>query len=1119
MRLMRSDDLDTDPASPARLRLALAGVPLVHRPGSGPLSLGVRDAALLAWLALEGPTPRARLAQLLWPESEPEAARNALRQRLFQLKKQIGVDVVSGSATLALAEGVGHDLHESDKVLGEGSHDFGPELSAWLGQQRERRRQRLRQSLVELCDMAAQAHDHADALSHAHELLALEPLSEEAHRRVMRLHYLAGDRAAALLAFDRCEQLLKNEVGARPGEETLALLRQIDSDDLSSRHPVMREVPPTVLRPPRLVGRDVEWARLASSWAEGGVSLIGAEGGMGKSRLLSDFAAAQGVAEGRVLLVGARPGDAMLPYLLLSRCLRGLLARPGMVLPAGVRGEIARLLPELGEAAAPAPGADSTRFLNAVEAVLRLAAASGLEGLLVDDLHLADDASTELLLQLCADRGLRWLIAFRDAEMRGSARAFVDELTRSRQASALALAPLSVDQVRELLGSLAVPGWDADAQAMPLHRRTGGNPMYLLETVKAMLCGAVAGGPAQAALPAVPNVSQMILRRLNGLTGQAVKLARCAAVAGQDFSAALASSVLNVPALDLADTWNELEAAQMLRDGAFAHDLIYEAALASVPAPIARELHLQIARFLESRGGEAARIAAHWVAGGEPLCAVPHLRTAARLAGQRFRYVEAAQSHEAAARILERAGDRHAAFDAYFAAADAIGSLGAGERMQSYVTKLLALADGDAEVAQAAVAQVAIDTEAGRLDEAMARAQQGLAPARRAGANEAESELLYVIGVIHWERRSIAEAVAHVERALELRRSLPPEGRHIDHMATLITVTQAFGAMLGAAGRFSESMALTGEAYRLAVDAGQPHLMLGSAAQLCHQAIEQGDLARAAEWGERGLQAAAAGESNEGDLARLLMAQALVAMLAGRWGAALDQYDQLVERYATPPNRRSADILIRRSVFHHLVGRRDLALKALNDEASMELATPVLHLTRDVNLCVMGERFDAAALLERVAGLEDVGLRARLLVRLAPRCEPATALPVLSIAASSARDAGQHGLSLSLQSRCAALLAADQRHDEAAAMARQAWLRSESGHTPSHPFAEMAADLCSALVVRDPQLAQRIHQRSEAWLLAAGSTLAPPWRDNCLARNPLREVMAQAIVRLGSADA
>ena len=117
--------------------------------------LAPRDAALLAWLALEGPTPR----EFGWraccgPTATPEAARNALRQRLFQLKKQLGVELVSGQAILALAAGVHHDLDDSDSVLGDAAHELGPEFDAWLAQQRERRAARTRTVLVELADMA-----------------------------------------------------------------------------------------------------------------------------------------------------------------------------------------------------------------------------------------------------------------------------------------------------------------------------------------------------------------------------------------------------------------------------------------------------------------------------------------------------------------------------------------------------------------------------------------------------------------------------------------------------------------------------------------------------------------------------------------------------------------------------------------------------------------------------------------------------------------------------------------------------------------------------------------------------------------------------------------------------
>ena len=50
----------------------------------------------------------------------------------------------------------------------------------------------------------------------------------------------------------------------------------------------------------------------------------------------------------------------------------------------------------------------------------------------------------------------------------------------------------------------------------------------------------------------------------------------------------------------------------MIRDQAFAHDLIYEATLKSIPAAIARSLHGEVAKLLESRNAPNARVAGHW---------------------------------------------------------------------------------------------------------------------------------------------------------------------------------------------------------------------------------------------------------------------------------------------------------------------------------------------------------------------------------------------------------------------------------------------------------------------------------------------------------------------------
>ena len=54
------------------------------------LVLERKHAALLAYLRLEGATPRGRLAGLLWPEVGSERARGNLRQRLSRLRQEAG---------------------------------------------------------------------------------------------------------------------------------------------------------------------------------------------------------------------------------------------------------------------------------------------------------------------------------------------------------------------------------------------------------------------------------------------------------------------------------------------------------------------------------------------------------------------------------------------------------------------------------------------------------------------------------------------------------------------------------------------------------------------------------------------------------------------------------------------------------------------------------------------------------------------------------------------------------------------------------------------------------------------------------------------------------------------
>jgi DNA-binding SARP family transcriptional activator len=790
------------------MRLHLSDAPHLELSSGATTALAGRDAALLAWLAIEGPTARARLAALLWPTATDAQARSSLRQRLFQLRRTLGRTLVVGTTVLQLAPGVDHDLGEATELLGDLQLSDAPELEAWLRGQREHRHERERQALQDQADALEAAGDRSAALVVAKALLRQQPLSEAAHQRLMRLHYLEGDRAAALTAFDACEQVLKHDLGAAPGQETLALLAQIEAQS-AALTVVRRSVPPAVLRPPRLIGRDREWAQLHAGWAKGQTLILTGEGGLGKTRLLGDFARGLCETQGEVIVVAARPGDARLPYALASRCLRLLLNRPGMVLQIGVRRELAQVLPELGEAPA---SSDGTRFVNAIHQVLELAESTGLSGIFIDDLYLADAASAAWLQQACGSGRLRWVIATRSAGLSAPVRALMGTLLEAGHAEHLDLLPLTEPQVAELLVSLALPGFDAADWAAPLHRRSGGNPMFLLECVKTLWADDLRRESAAAvALAALPKVQQLILQRLLKLSLAALRLARCAAVAGPDFSAALAVAVLQVRPLDLSDAWAELEAGQVMRDSAFAHDLIHEAALASVPAPIARELHLEIAQWLQAHGGTPWRIASHWLDGREPMKAVPHLLQAAAQATARLRFQEACDCAARAGAILEQAGDARGAFDAYLVTTEVLNRLGSVSLWAPFADKMDALASNDTEKAYAGLARAAVASESGQFAQAAERAQAALACARRAGAAEAEAELEWILLTERWEMRDLPSALGHGERALALRRRLDPARCRIDPVR-LSLMLSGMAVILAALGRFAESRAHQEEA-------------------------------------------------------------------------------------------------------------------------------------------------------------------------------------------------------------------------------------------------------------------------------------------------------------------
>ena len=669
-------------------------------PGQPARELAPRDAALLAWLAIEGPTARARVAALLWPDSDAEAARNALRQRLFQMKRQWGLDLATGATTLALAEGVQHDLAQADTVLGDSRLDDSEELAQWLQTERHQRSLRQAGRWAALADAAERARDYDAALTLAQQLLALEPGSEVAHRRIMRLHYLRGDRASALLAFDECERVLKHEVGTRPDTQTMALLTMIESAVVAGPPAPLRSLPPGVLRPPRLIARTAAVQQVMQPLAQGQHVLLMAEAGLGKTRLMEECAAALASQGQRVARVGARPGDAARPFSLLSRVLTALVPQPQVLLDED-RSVLSWVVPDFGPT--PAGALQAGPFEAAVARVL-----TGQGVLLIDDLHFADNASIELLLRCSADPACRrWVMALRPAEVPTALQTWRGNAGVALQAAEVVLDGLDENGIAALLDSLGVEGLDSPGLTAALQRHTGGNPQFVLETIKALLLAGEGQGAERAQdfavgnLPLPRTVGRLIHQRLRQLSPSALKLARLAAVAGQDLAPALAAHVLGQGLLDLADPWAELEAAGVLRGNAFAHDLVSEGTMETMPQVLAATLHDAVAQWLAANQGEPARIAAHLRAAGRDRDAVPWLMQAAAHASTRIQLQDAALFCEQAAAICQRLGDALGELDALEAAVDALFDVDLGERMLALLLRLETLPLPDAARARA----------------------------------------------------------------------------------------------------------------------------------------------------------------------------------------------------------------------------------------------------------------------------------------------------------------------------------------------------------------------------------------------------------------------------------
>ena len=190
------------------------------------IALSPKDAGLLALAALAGPIRADRVAALLWPAASARRADTSLRQRLYRLRREAALPLVSAGGLLQLSPETRTDLAATleqiasdeyagaGELLGDLDYEALPDMAEWVRAQRRVWREQRDGALAAAADRCEKAGVVVRGLAYAQRHVASDPLAEHAQRRLMRLHYPRGDRAAAIAAFERFEQRLKDELGA-----------------------------------------------------------------------------------------------------------------------------------------------------------------------------------------------------------------------------------------------------------------------------------------------------------------------------------------------------------------------------------------------------------------------------------------------------------------------------------------------------------------------------------------------------------------------------------------------------------------------------------------------------------------------------------------------------------------------------------------------------------------------------------------------------------------------------------------------------------------------------------------------------------------------------------------
>jgi DNA-binding SARP family transcriptional activator len=230
------------------------------------LAEAAKERELFCYLLIHRnrPHPRESLANLLWSETTTEKSKKYLRQALWHLhgafekldikfnnqviqvehdwvqlnsNENLRLDVSQFEETYKSIRDVsGAEVSESSAAAMQKATDLyrGELLEGWYQDwclfERERFHNMYLTMLDKLLSYCRARHLFDTGINYGLTLLRYDRANEKAHRQLMRLQYMAGNRTEALRQYERCVTALKEELDIRPERRTENLYKQICTD-------------------------------------------------------------------------------------------------------------------------------------------------------------------------------------------------------------------------------------------------------------------------------------------------------------------------------------------------------------------------------------------------------------------------------------------------------------------------------------------------------------------------------------------------------------------------------------------------------------------------------------------------------------------------------------------------------------------------------------------------------------------------------------------------------------------------------------------------------------------------------------------------------------------------